>query len=99
MTLKETGREPASREPFQVSRKTHKERLRDCVREALDNYFDQLDGHQPNDVYDMVLAEVERPLLDCVLDKVGGNQSRAAQILGISRSTLRKKLARYQMID
>jgi Fis family transcriptional regulator len=45
----------------------------------------------------MVLAEVERPLLACVLEKVGGNQSRAAQVLGISRSTLRKKLAHYHI--
>jgi len=97
VSLSEGGVNPGSRETLQVSSDTTAERLADCVREALDNYFDHLDGHHPTDVYDMVLAEVERPLLACVLEKVGGNQSRAAQVLGISRSTLRKKLAHYQI--
>jgi Fis family transcriptional regulator len=80
-----------------VGRTSEAERLADCVREALDNYFAHLDGHTPTDLYEMVLAEVEKPLFSCVLQHMGGNQTRAAQALGISRSTLRKKLARYQI--
>ena len=97
MSLTDGSTMPGSRETLLVSSDTTAERLADCVREALDNYFDHLDGHHPSDVYDMVIAEVERPLLACVLEKVGGNQSRAAQVLGISRSTLRKKLSHYQI--
>ena len=97
MTLQEPRSNTTPPETFQVPNDLPRERLADCVREALDNYFDQLDGYHPTDVYDMVLAEVERPLIACVLDKVGGNQSKAAQVLGISRSTLRKKLARYRI--
>ncbi len=72
-----------------------KEPLRGCVREALENYFTHLNGHPATGVYQMVLAEVEEPLLEAVLHHTGSNQSQAAEILGISRSTLRKKLAKY----
>ena len=69
--------------------------LREQVRTALKNYFQQLNGHGANNLHQMVMAEVERPLLESTMEYTGGNQSRAAEILGISRSTLRKKLALY----
>jgi Fis family transcriptional regulator, factor for inversion stimulation protein len=71
--------------------------LADCVKKSLDEYFMHLDGEQPHAVYDMVLACIEKPLLEYILNKVGGNQSKAAEILGINRNTLRKKMAQYNL--
>lgn len=69
--------------------------LRQCVREALDSYLAKLDGHDPRDLFRLVMSEVEAPMLEAVLDHTRGNQSRAAQMLGINRGTLRKKLRLY----
>jgi Fis family transcriptional regulator len=69
--------------------------LGSAVQTALMCYFQDLDGHAPDNLYDMVINEVERPLLETVLQHARGNQSRAAKILGINRSTLRKKLDQY----
>jgi Fis family transcriptional regulator len=71
--------------------------LRKAVKESLEDYFTHLDGQPPHAVYDMVLACVEKPMLEYILDKVGGNQSKAAEILGINRNTLRKKMAQYNL--
>jgi len=64
---------------------------------ALKDYFKKLDGTAPGDLYDLVLSEVEPPLLKIVLHYTDGNQSRAAEILGINRGTLRKKLKNYSL--
>jgi len=80
---------------FAVPKQQKNEPLGDCVRTALENYFTHLDGHGANDLYRLVMEEVERPLFSCVMQHLGGNQTRAAELLGISRSTLRKKLALY----
>lgn len=66
--------------------------IADCVRRALDKYFKDLDGEKPRSVYDMVIRNVERPLLEVVLDQAEGNQTIAAEMLGINRNTLRKKM-------
>jgi len=66
--------------------------IADCVRRSLERYFKDLDGAKPRDVYDMVLKNVERSMLELVLDRVEGNQTLAAQMLGINRNTLRKKI-------
>lgn len=71
------------------------EPLRECVRRAMRYYLRKLDGHEVNDLHDMVLGEVERPLIETVLDHTRGNQTQAARLLGMSRSTLRKKMAHY----
>lgn len=63
-----------------------------CVRKALGEYFKDLDGEEPHAVYDMVIGCVERPLLEMVLHHAGGNQTRAADVLGMNRNTLRKKM-------
>jgi Fis family transcriptional regulator len=72
-----------------------KKPLRAWVQQALENYLDDMNGHAPAELYQMVLNEVEPPLLQTVLRYTRGNQSRAAQILGLNRSTLRKKLSQY----
>jgi Fis family transcriptional regulator len=63
-----------------------------CVRKTLDGYFRDLDGETPSGVYDMVIACVEKPLIEVVLAQAGGNQTVAATILGLNRNTLRKKI-------
>jgi Fis family transcriptional regulator len=78
-------------------KKAKNEPLHACVQEALTSYFKQMNGHAVSDLYRMVISEVERPLLETVMQEMEGNQSRAAAILGISRSTLRKKLAIYNL--
>jgi Fis family transcriptional regulator len=68
-----------------------------CVRKALDRYFADLDGHHPGELYQLMLAEMERPLLEKVMQHTGGNQTHAAKLLGLNRSTLRKKLQHYDL--
>jgi Fis family transcriptional regulator len=63
-----------------------------CVRKALDGYFKDLDGEKPSAIYEMVVGCVEKPLLQVILDHAQGNQTRAAEILGLNRNTLRKKM-------
>ena len=72
--------------------------LRDYTEEALQKYFGDLNGHRPGDLYELVLGEIEEPLFKTVLDYTKGNQSVAAEILGINRATLRKKLRHYQLL-
>lgn len=63
------------------------------VRKAMDEYFTDLDGEDPScAVYDMVIGCVEKPLIETVLHHAGGNQTRAAELLGLNRNTLRKKI-------
>ena len=69
-----------------------------CVLGALEQYFRDLDGEKPAAIYDMVLKSVEKPMLEVVLAKAGGNQTMAADMLGINRNTLRKKLTEYQLL-
>lgn len=72
--------------------------LRDCLRARLFDYFLQLGGQASGDLYDLVMAEIEEPLFQMVLEHTRGNLSRAAEVLGIHRSTLRRKLSRYNLI-
>jgi len=69
-----------------------------CVTDSLQQYFRDLDGEKPCAIYDMVLKSVEKPMLEIVLAKAGGNQTMAAEILGINRNTLRKKLTEHQLL-
>jgi Fis family transcriptional regulator len=72
--------------------------LRDSVSIALSNYFKHLDGQPVTDVYNMVLSEVEAPLLEEVLRYTRNNQTKAAMLLGLNRGTLRKKLKQYDLL-
>jgi len=85
----------ASVQSLDNQRESH---LSAAVENALNNYFDHLNGHASNGLYDMVIGEVEKPLLICALDHFGNNQTKTAELLGISRVTLRKKLKKYNLI-
>jgi len=65
------------------------------VRRTLDGYFRDLDGERPQPIYDMVIGCVEKPLIEVVLGRAGGNQTQAAELLGMNRNTLRKKIKVY----
>ena len=69
--------------------------LSEAVKNSLQQYFSQLNGEEVSGIYQMVLQETERPLLEVVMREADGNQTQAAKILGINRNTLRKKLSRY----
>jgi Fis family transcriptional regulator, factor for inversion stimulation protein len=71
--------------------------IADCVRKSLDRYFSDLDGAKPRAIYDMVLKNIEKPMLEAVLIRAEGNQTIAAQMLGINRNTLRKKMAQHKI--
>jgi Fis family transcriptional regulator, factor for inversion stimulation protein len=75
-----------------------KKHIEACVRDSLETYFRDLRGIEPSDMYDMMQRVVERPLLDVVMNHAEGNQSRAAQWLGINRNTLRRKLLEHKLI-
>ena len=66
--------------------------------EALRGYLKSLNGHKPAELYQLVVGEVEKPLFRIVMDYTAGNQSEAAEILGINRGTLRKKLKHYKLL-
>src|SRR5260363_47144 len=72
-----------------------KHQLEQCVRSSLDQYFLDLNGSRPHDIYKMIVACVEKPMLEYLLERAQGNQSQAAESLGINRNTLRKKLQLY----
>ena len=69
-----------------------------CVRESLEQYFKDLRGTEPHSLHEMVLAAVEKPLLDVVMKQADGNQSKAAEWLGLNRNTLRRKLLNHKLI-
>ena len=82
-----------------LASKKSKKPLCKHTEDALNEYFESLNGDRPGDLYDLVIGEVERPLFKAVLDYTHGNQSLAAGILGINRGTLRKKLRSYSLIQ
>jgi Fis family transcriptional regulator len=92
----------ANSEPATVSQLTHAERrkqpLRASVQSALERYFHDLEGHDADGVYDMVIGQVEQAMLESIMRHTRSNQTRAAEMLGINRSTLRKKLKLYGLL-
>jgi Fis family transcriptional regulator len=71
--------------------------LYNAVKHSIRRYLYELDGTTPHDMYELVLKQIERPLLEAVLEHTRGNQSKAAEYLGLNRGTLRKKLRQYDL--
>ena len=71
--------------------------LYNAVKHSIRRYLYELDGTQPHDMYDLVLRQVEQPMLEAILEHTKGNQSKAAEYLGLNRGTLRKKLRKYNL--
>ena len=75
-----------------------KNAIDDCMRASVEQYFKDLRGAEPDALHDLFLGAAERPLLEVVLRHAEGNQSRAADWLGINRNTLRRKLLDHKLI-
>jgi Fis family transcriptional regulator len=73
--------------------------IEDCIRASLDEYFKDLHGAEPHSMHAMIIGAVEKPLLDIVMKQAGGNQSKAAEWLGMNRNTLRRKLLDHKLLD
>jgi Fis family transcriptional regulator, factor for inversion stimulation protein len=71
--------------------------LSDCVKRSLERYFKDMDGEKPTSIYEMVLKNIEKPMIETVLGKAAGNLSLAAQMLGVTRNTLRKKMQQLRI--
>ncbi len=87
--------------PFITNANVHSQEkpqpLREAVTKAVHHYLQQLNGDDVTEVYELVLSELEAPLLEEIMTYTRGNQTRAAIMLGINRGTLRKKLKKYGM--
>jgi Fis family transcriptional regulator len=77
---------------------TNKHPITECIETQLQSYLNDLKGTPPTDIYQMVLAVVEKPMLELIMQHAKQNQSLAAQFLGINRNTLHKKLAEHQLL-
>jgi Fis family transcriptional regulator, factor for inversion stimulation protein len=75
-----------------------RKQIDECIRASLERYFDDLRGAEPHSVHEMIINAVEKPLLDVVMQRAEGNQSKAADWLGINRNTLRRKLLDHKLI-
>jgi len=98
MTFTETE-QTLTEQPIVETLVAQQKPLSHSVSESLQSYFEKIGSTFVNNVYEMVLSEVEKPLLEAVMAYTKGNQSKAAIVLGISRGTLRKKLKIYDMLD
>jgi len=99
----QTGKKKSSKSGTKKSKAKDKLALRNkplhaYAEDALRGYFQTLNGHKPCELHQFVLAQVERPLLEMTMDYTNGNQSAAAEILGLSRGTLRKRLQIYKLL-
>ena len=77
---------------------TNKHHITECIETQLQSYLNDLKSTPPTDIYQMVLAVVEKPMLELVMQHAKQNQSLAAQYLGINRNTLHKKLVEHQLL-
>lgn len=66
-----------------------------CVKDAIEVYFEDMDGHDPEDLYDLFLSQAEKPMIEVVLQQTQRNMTRSSKILGMNRATLRKKIKKY----
>lgn len=102
--LNETANfQPGKSDPIESAelddRKTKQQTLRECVTSSLSEYFNKVDHDNISNLYDLVLSEVEAPLLQTVMQHTRSNQSKASAMLGLNRGTLRKKLKKYGMLN
>ena len=72
--------------------------LKEFVRQLMKDYFEKIDGYPINNIYSLVVGEVEKPLIEETIKYCKGNQSKASEMLGLSRGTLRKKMKQYNII-
>ncbi|MDP5008550.1 MAG: Fis family transcriptional regulator [Glaciimonas sp.] len=75
-----------------------KESIQEVVKHSLEKYFHDLGEQAPSNVYDMVIATVEKPMLEAIMKRAEGNQSYAAEMMGVNRNTLRKKLQQHGLL-
>ncbi len=75
-----------------------KDNIQEVVKKSREKYFRDLGEQEPSNVYEMVIFSVEKPILEAVMDRAEGNQSHAAEMLGINRNTLRKKLQQHGLL-
>lgn len=97
-TKVETVTEPSNLQQHLRAPLEESQTLRDSVEKALQNYFDHLGDQPVVDIYEMVLSEIEAPLLETVMKYTRDNQTKASIVLGLNRGTLRKKLKQYGML-
>lgn len=83
---------------FEPSRTMSKDSIQDVVKKSLEKYFKDLGEQVPSNVYEMVVSTVEKPILEAVMARADNNQSLAAEMLGINRNTLRKKLQQHGLL-
>ncbi|NKB36176.1 MAG: Fis family transcriptional regulator [Gammaproteobacteria bacterium] len=83
------------RKKAKVTPATKDKCLSESVSDALEKYFKDMDGHEPANLYDLIIAQVEKPLIESVIENSRGNISRAAQVLGLNRATLRNRMQKY----
>jgi Fis family transcriptional regulator len=83
---------------FETTRTMSKDSIQDVVKKSLEKYFKDLGEQTPSNVYEMVVSTVEKPILEAVMTRADGNQSLAAEMLGINRNTLRKKLQQHGLL-
>lgn len=83
--------QPDANQQQEISQLSH------AVKHSIRRYLFELEGTQPNNMYELVLRQIEQPLFEAILEHTKGNQSRAAELLGLNRGTLRKKLRSYNL--
>ena len=98
MSMAETMKARAAEAAIQAQPRHQKHSLRDSVTHAIRDYLQELDGQLGTEVYQMVLAEVEAPLLAEIMAYTNNNQTKASRMLGLNRGTLRKKLKQYGLL-
>jgi Fis family transcriptional regulator len=90
--------EPLAAELAELAEIAQQKSLRDHVAESMQRYFQDLDGQDTKELYNLVMAEVEPPLLEAAMKYTRNNQSKTAALLGLNRGTLRKKLKQYNLL-
>ena len=93
-----TKKPRAKKKGKKKSKKTADMSRSECVTLSLEGYFDHLGDERPTNLFDFVMKEVEAPMLKLVMERTSNNQSQAAEILGLNRGTLRKKLKQYDLL-